>query len=149
MWSSINQMQNDLKTGVVLGLDVGDARIGVARAHTIARLPEPLEVLERTKVDAIARLMALAQQEDVVLFVVGLPRLTSGEEGAQAQATREFVQALQQASPLPCVFVDESFTSAEADTFKQSKQWRSQPSNDALAACLILQRYFTEGGLDV
>jgi len=137
-------MQNNPLTGVVLGLDVGDVRIGVARAHSIARLPEPLEVIDRKKQDPVVRLQALASEYQAEAFIIGLPAYKSGEEGPQAAAVREFAASLQAATGLPQIFVDESFTSQEADGYKASKAWQKQTSNDALAACLILERYFTE-----
>ena len=137
-------MQNNTSYGVVLGLDVGDARIGVARAHTLARLPEPLEVIDRTKIDPLLRLQSLVKEHDVKALIVGLPLLKSGQEGPQATAVRAFAAQLAVACTLPQYFVDESFTSVEADTHKRSKQWQGEAYNDALAACLILERYFTE-----
>ena len=130
--------------GVVLGLDVGDVRIGVARAHTIARLPEPLTVIDRKNEDALARIASLIASETAGLLVIGLPVLPSGDDGLQARAVREFVASLSESVKLPYVFVDGSFTSAEADTYLASKQWKDQSTNDAIAACLIIERYFTE-----
>lgn len=138
------QKNDPIVQGVVLGLDVGNARIGVARAHTIARLPEPLEVIDRKKIEAIARIKLLVAEHGVDAFVIGLPAYKSGTEGEQAQAVREFAKALLAAVPLPQIFVDESYTSQEADSYLRAKQWQGQTSNDALAACLILDRYFTE-----
>jgi putative Holliday junction resolvase len=130
--------------GVVLGLDVGDARIGVARAHSISRLPEPLATIHRKTENPIEALRALVKAEGAEKLVVGLPLLPSGDEGSQAEAVRSFVSQAETALGVPAVFVDESFTSAEADSYLAQKQWKSQESNDALAACLILERYFTE-----
>lgn len=138
-------MQNNTSVqGVVLSLDVGDVRIGVARAHSIARLPEPIEVIDRNKTDALARIIALIKEYDAEALVIGLPALPSGDEGPQAASVRAFAKELQGVTDIPQVFVDESYTSAEADTYLATKSWKHQVSNDALAACLLLERYFTE-----
>lgn len=137
-------MEHNNIHGVVLGLDVGDVRVGVARAHTFARLPEPLEIIDRTKSDAVARIKLLAAEEGATLLVIGMPAYKSGKEGPQAAAVREFAKAVQAAVPLPQQFVDESFTSVEADTFMINDRVDSSTGNDAVAACLILQRYFDE-----
>jgi len=139
-------MQNNAASiqGVVLGLDVGDVRIGVARAHSFARLPEPVEVVDRKKLDAVARIKSLAEEHEAEAFIIGIPAFASGKEGPQAEAVRNFSKALHDAVGLPQIYVDESYTSSEADTFLASKNWKKQTSNDALAACLILERYFTE-----
>jgi putative Holliday junction resolvase len=139
-------MQNNDQAiqGVVLGLDVGDVRIGVARAHSLARLPEPLEVIDRSQTDSIQRLKLLAAEYGAVAFIVGMPAHLSGQEGSQAAAVREFAGALQAAIPLPQIFVDEAYTSLDADVYLKEGKWRTWESNDAVAACLILERYFSE-----
>ncbi len=138
-------MQQNDSLGVVLALDIGDVRIGVARAHSFARLTEPLEIIDRSKVDAIARIKTIVAEEGATVLVIGMPAYKSGQEGPQAATVREFAKALQVAVALPQKFVDESFTSLEADAFMASGRSKGQTSNDALAACLILERYFEEG----
>ncbi len=142
-------MQNSELDGVVLGLDVGDVRVGVARAHSVARLPEPLLIFDRLASDVMEQLRSLADKENATAFVIGLPVCKSGQEGAQAKITRSFAEQLKLVAPIPQIFIDETFTSAEADEYKKMRLWRHESSNDALAACLILKRYFAEGGTSI
>ena len=71
-----------------LGIDVGDARIGVARSDPSGMIATPVETVRRGPGD-LARLRALSAEEDAVEVVVGLPRSLSGGEGpAAAQGAR-------------------------------------------------------------
>ena len=67
-------------TGSILALDVGDKRVGVARASLIARLPEPLVTLKRGE-QFFAELERIIDQEAVTGIVVGLPRGLNGQSG--------------------------------------------------------------------
>ena len=138
------QSNDESIQGVVLGLDIGDVRIGVARAHSLARLPEPIEVIDRKKLDPLKRLEQIVAEYEVEAFVIGLPAYKSGQAGPQTEAVQAFAKTLQEIIPLPQIFVDESFTSLEADSHLKTEVWKNQVSNDALAACVILERYFTE-----
>ncbi len=69
-----------MRFGVRLGLDPGDARIGVAKCDPSGIIATPLETVRRGKGD-VARLAALAEEEGAIEVVVGLPRSLSGSEG--------------------------------------------------------------------
>lgn len=86
-------MQNN-NPGIILGLDVGDVRIGVARAHTIARLPEPICVIDVRKQDYIKEIKSIAQDLNAQSIIVGLPRLYSGSDSEQTKKVRMFVDNL-------------------------------------------------------
>lgn len=125
----------------LLGLDVGERRIGVAVANTIARLPRPVEtVLNDENVwDALRRII-LDEQIDAV--VVGRPRNMSGEETAQTQAVRTFMVEFQQHFPLRVMEQDETLTSrrAEAELEQRGRKF-SKGDIDALAAVYILEDF--------
>lgn len=133
----------------VLGLDIGDARIGVARANSLAKLPDPLEVIELKTTDAYVRIAEIIALNDVGHIVVGLPVLASGDDSPQTKKVRDFTAILAKKVAVPISYVNELFSSVYADTYLKDKKWQGQPSNDALAACVLLQRYFDEGGQDV
>jgi putative Holliday junction resolvase len=69
-----------MRTGVRLGIDVGDARIGVARSDPSGLVATPVETVRRGEGD-LARLRTLASEENAVELVVGLPVSLSGGEG--------------------------------------------------------------------
>lgn len=100
---------------VVLALDVGDARIGVARGEEGRSLAFGRGALERrgTRRDVEA-IRALAEREGAGLVVVGLPRRTEGHDSTQTRRVRAFGAALAEAG-LEVAWEDERFTTQLAD----------------------------------
>lgn len=125
----------------ILALDVGTVRIGVARASSLVRLPEPLTTLTNDK-DVWPTLRELCEQHNVGVLVVGLPRGLEGQDTAQTAAIREFVDQLSHEIKLPIVLQDEAVTSVQAE---QELTQRGKPFSkgdiDALAATYILEDY--------
>jgi putative Holliday junction resolvase len=135
-----------VRSGVRLGIDPGDARIGVARSDPSGFLASPVETVRRGKGDLrrIAQLLAAEAEESTVLEVVmGLPRSLSGGEGPAAAKVREFAAALaRRVAPVPVRLVDERMTtvSAEAMLRDQGRSGsRRRAVVDQAAAVLILQ----------
>lgn len=81
------------RRGRRLGVDVGDARIGVAVCDPDGLIATPVETVPAGP-GAIDRIAALAQEYQVVEIVVGLPRTMAGREGPAAAKIREFCRAL-------------------------------------------------------
>lgn len=126
---------------VLLGLDVGERRIGVAMADSIARLAAPLTTLEVDGLE-IVRLQRFMLEYDVTQLVVGLPRNMSGEPTQQTESVKTFVKRRLAAFGLPTHFQDESLTSVQAEReLKQRGKPYTKGDIDALAATLILQDY--------
>jgi putative Holliday junction resolvase len=134
------------KTTNVLALDVGDRRIGVAIAGSIARLANPLTVLanDETLWHELSRLLAA---EHIGMLVVGLPRSLSGEDTAQTKIVRSFVSQLKTKTDIPVTLQDEALTSrqAEAELRARGKKF-AKGDIDALAAVYILDDYLTSLG---
>ena len=76
-----------MRHGVRLGIDPGDARIGVARSDPTGFLATPVETVRRGKGD-LRRIAAIAAEEEAVEVVVGLPRSLAGGEGPAAAKVR-------------------------------------------------------------
>jgi putative Holliday junction resolvase len=131
-----------MRHGVRLGVDMGDARIGVARCDPSGLLATPVETVRRGVGD-LERLAALADGEDAVEVVVGLPRSLSGREGPAAAKVREFARRLVPAvAPVPVRLFDErlSTVSAEAVLREQGRKGsRRRAVVDQAAAVVILQ----------
>jgi putative Holliday junction resolvase len=138
-----------VRSGVRLGIDPGDARIGVARSDPSGFLATPVETVRRGKGDLrrLGQLLA-AEAEDaggrpVLEVVMGLPRSLSGSEGPAAAKVREFAAALaRRVAPVPVRLVDERMTtvSAEAMLRDQGRSGsRRRAVVDQAAAVLILQ----------
>lgn len=127
----------------ILGIDYGDKRVGVAIAHTVARLPRPLTTLANTPqlIDDIGRLV---QQEEAGAVVVGLPRGMDGGYSEQTRAAEAFQQRLAAALPVPVSLTDETLTSVDAEAVLGRKGSYDKADVDALAATYILERFFAD-----
>lgn len=135
---------NDLPTsGRVLGLDVGEKRIGVAVSDDGQILSTPFGMVEQGK-RSIAEIDRIVQETGAVAIVAGLPTGMSGREGAQAAETRRFADAVADELGLPLAYWDERLTSSQAERMLieagvSRKDRRGQI--DALAASLMLQTF--------
>jgi putative Holliday junction resolvase len=132
-----------MRHGVRLGVDPGDARIGVARSDPSGFLATPVETVRRGRGD-LARIAAIAAEEEAVEVVVGLPRSLSGREGPAAAKVREFARALaRRVAPLPVRLVDERMTTVSAEAMLRDQGRRGSKRRavvDQAAAVLILQQ---------
>lgn len=129
----------------ILAFDVGERRIGVARASTIARLPSALTTLARREGAVLDDIKRLAQREGASRLVVGLPRGLNGQETAQTAAVQAFGLSLEQAVGLPVIWQDEALTSrkAEAELASRGKPYQ-KGDIDALSAVYILEDYLRD-----
>jgi putative holliday junction resolvase len=126
---------------VLLGLDIGERRIGVASADSVGRLAAPLSTLAVDGTELV-KLQRLMLEQGATELVVGLPRNMSGEQTEQTKAVKWFVLRRLQGFELPIHYQDESLTSVQAEDYlKQHKKSYSKADIDALAATLILQDY--------
>jgi putative Holliday junction resolvase len=128
--------------GVRLGLDPGDARIGVASCDPHGILATPVETVQRGAGD-LDRIVALVEELGARVVYMGLPRSLSGGEGPAAGKVREFAQELAaRLAPRELRLVDErlSTVSAEAVLRDRGKKGRKRRAVvDQAAAVVILQ----------
>jgi putative Holliday junction resolvase len=129
----------------VLGLDVGERRIGVALASSIARLPTPLQTIDSRQVDnVVAAIVQLVEKHEVGVVVVGLPRDLQTAETVQTAYVRAFSKELANHLSVPIIFQDEALTSVAAEAWlKENKKDYTKADIDAEAAVLILRDYFS------
>jgi putative pre-16S rRNA nuclease len=100
----------------LLGLDVGERRIGVAVADPGSGSVRPLTTFRRVDADAdAATLRRLASEQAAGELVVGLPLLADGSEGRQAARTRSWAAAVGPLAGLPIIFRDERHSSQAAE----------------------------------
>lgn len=125
----------------ILALDVGGARIGVARASSVVRIAEPLTTLPNDE-HLWQSVTQLCLEHNVQQLVVGLPRGLDGQETAQTAVVRDFVAELSQHLDTPVVLQDEAVTSrqAEEELVARGKPY-AKGDIDALAATYILEDY--------
>lgn len=131
--------------GRLLGLDVGEKRIGVAVSDELGCLAQALTVLERRGLEAdLAALAALAEETGAVAVVVGLPHHMAGGEGTTAPRVRKLAEALKARLGLPVHFQDERLSTREAERLLVAGDMtrrRRRGVVDKVAAALILQGY--------
>lgn len=131
-----------MRFGVRLGIDPGDARIGVARSDPSGMLATPVETVSRGQGD-LDRIAAILEEEAAVEVVVGLPRSLSGGEGPAAAKVREFAVALaRRVDPVPVRLCDERLTTVTAESMlreRGKKGAKRRAVVDQAAAVVILQ----------
>ena len=131
--------------GAAIGLDVGDARIGVAESDGSGILASPRSAIARdNEVTDVAAVLRAATEANADLIVVGMPLTLSGGTGMQARKTRWFVNVLKRHTEIRVVTWDERFSTAEAE--RGIRQAGGKPSRDrgrldSAAAAIILQSY--------
>ena len=128
---------------IVLGIDLGKARTGVAICDKGELLASPLTVVtEYHREQLVEKLAVLAKENKAELLAVGLPRNMDGSEGESAQNAREIGALLEEAAGLPVEFVDERGTTITAHGYLNETNTRGKKRKavvDAVAATVILE----------
>ncbi len=129
----------------ILGLDVGEQRIGLAVSDPLGITAQGLGVLHRQDRDSdLARLLALARERQVQEIVVGLPRHMDGRPGKAVPEILALARALGEALGVPVHTWDERLTTSEAERVllqADVSRRRRRQVVDQLAAVLILQGF--------
>jgi len=134
----------------VVGLDLGERRIGVAVSDASGTLARPLKTIERgaSDTEVIERLCAmiheLAAEDGVDSVVVGLPTRLDGSPNRQTARVGTMVTLLSSRLAVPVVTQDERLSSHEAEErlALREKDWRKRKAKlDAAAAAVILQDF--------
>ncbi|AWB89291.1 Holliday junction resolvase RuvX [Salinibacterium hongtaonis] len=129
-----------MRSGVRLGIDVGRARIGIARSDLHGMLATPIETVKRGEGD-VARILSIASEIDAVEFVVGLPLSLSGASTPSTDDAREFAMVLAR-SGMPTRLVDERLSTVSAQQALRANGRTTKNSRsvvDQVAAVIILQ----------
>lgn len=127
-----------------LGIDLGDARVGVAATDDLGMLAHPLETIQVKAGGVMKRILELAKQKNVSAIVVGMPRNMDGTFGPAAQKAREFIETLRAATPCRVVEWDERLTtvSAQRSLHEAGRNSREQRKViDQVAAQILLQNW--------
>ncbi len=128
-----------------LGIDFGQARIGIAATDACGILAHPVESIHLAKTEPLDRIAALIAERGVRTLVLGLPLRLDGSEGTACEKVRAFGNKLQARFPeLPLFYVDEFLTTTTAQqklhaAGKKAKNFR--PIIDQAAAVEILNNW--------
>lgn len=130
-------------TARALGIDHGEARIGLAISDELGMLAHPLEtiVLKETA-DPVARIAEIVARDKIGTIVLGMPRNMDGSYGPAAEKVKAFGEKVRAAVPCPVRHWDERLTTQAAQRSlhaagKNMKQ--SRAIIDQASAQLILQ----------
>ncbi|HEX9896916.1 MAG TPA: Holliday junction resolvase RuvX [Dehalococcoidales bacterium] len=136
----------------ILGMDIGDQRIGLALSDSAGILASPLTIIERTSDEqAVEAILKIVSERKVERIIVGLPLSLGGDIGHQAKKVQSFTEALQQNTTVPVEYRDERLTTVTAIRLKQEASTRKlnrKTRYDAMAAAIILQEYLNEKPLE-
>ncbi len=129
----------------ILGIDYGDARVGVAVTDLLGFMANGVKTIQnKGSKKLISELKALIDEYKPEKIVVGLPKNMDGTEGFRVDATHEFVELLKTVYDGEIVLQDERLTSAEAKRYLSATNTFGKKRKDVLdtvAACLILEQY--------
>src|SRR5690606_8438210 len=135
------QRVSGFRRGVRLGIDVGKARIGVARCDPDGMLAVPVETVARSE-QSLARIAELAAEYEPLEFVVGLPVNKRGADTESTADARAFAEALQQLTGVTARMMDERLSTVTAHAALRSSgrtQRKSRNIVDQIAAVVLLQ----------
>ncbi|MAB20018.1 Holliday junction resolvase RuvX [Microbacterium sp. UBA3394] len=133
---------SSFRRGVRLGIDVGRARVGVARCDPDGMLATPVETVARDD-RAVARVREIATELEALEILVGLPLNLRGEDTASTVDAREFAAAVAAADAPPVRLVDERLSTVSAHAalrLSGRSQKRSRTIVDQVAAVVLLQQ---------
>ena len=130
---------------IILSVEYGDARTGIAVCDPLGLLASPVTVLcTGSAADIINKTAALAKEKQAQLIIVGYPKNMDGSEGFRAQAVKEFADELERTGGIPVKLWDERLTTVSAHKYLNEVNVRGKKRKqlvDAVSAVIILQSY--------
>ena len=127
----------------ILGIDLGQARIGVAVSDELGMLAHPVETVPASA-NAVRRVAEIAREKDAERVVVGLPRHMNGAVGASANDALAFAEKLRAVVSCEVITWDERLTTTAANRALRTSGRKARDSRgviDQVAAQMILQGY--------
>lgn len=131
----------DYSPGVRLGIDVGRARVGVARSDSHLMLATPVQTLARDD-QTVSKIVEIATNEHATLIYVGLPLSLSGTETLSTQDARDLATEIADATEVPVRLIDERLSTVSAQRSLRDvgrSQKKSRSVIDQIAAVVLLQ----------
>ena len=130
---------------VILSVDYGDVRTGIAVCDKMEMLASPVTVITQSYAPKlIAEIEKFISQYTPELIVVGLPKNMDGTSGERAEKCRNFADALTEKTGIRTVMVDERLTTVSAHRALNVTNVRGDKRKgivDAVSAVMILESY--------
>ncbi len=130
---------------VILSVDYGDTRTGLAVCDSLEILASPVGVIKEYNSNVLAKkIVSTADEKKAEQIVIGLPKNMDGSLGFRAEACRELGNLISNETDIPVVFWDERLTTVSAHSFLNETNVRGKKRKaviDAVAADIILQDY--------
>lgn len=130
---------------IILAVDLGKARTGLAICDKMEFLASPLPQISEKDSDALAeKITNIVKENKVELLVVGLPKNMDGSEGESAQNARDFAEKLGKLTGLEVRMQDERGTTITAHNYLNATNTRGKKRKsvvDSVAATIILQNF--------
>jgi len=127
-----------------LGIDIGDARVGVAISDELGMLAHPLETIPVKAGGVEKRILSIAKERDVQAIVVGMPRNMNGTFGPAAEKAKVFIEKLKEEATCPIIPWDERLSTVAAQRSLQEAGRKAKDHRsviDQVAAQIILQSW--------
>lgn len=128
----------------ILGIDYGEARIGLALSDELGMFAHPLETIDVKRTGPVGRIVEVVKREKVSTLVLGMPRNMDGSYGPAAEKVKAFAGKLKAESGCEVKFWDERMTSMAAQRSLHESGRNTRKSRkviDQVAAQMILQGY--------
>lgn len=130
---------------VILAVDYGDVRTGIAACDKLELLASPVTVIHERDAERLAvKISEIAVEKRAEKIVLGIPKNMDGSEGFRAEACRSFGSVLSDRTSLPIDFQDERLTTVSAHQALNSTDTRGKKRKeivDAVSAVIILEDY--------
>jgi putative Holliday junction resolvase len=129
---------------MILGVDPGERRYGIAIADESTRFARPLEVIDAQRVDPAARVAEIVRAFSVGEIVVGRPLSLSGRSGPAVEARADFVRRLRTTVEATIHEFDERLSTVVAEQGLRAAGGSRRARRrivDAVAAQVMLQNY--------
>lgn len=131
--------------GRIMGLDLGDVRIGVAVSDPLGMTAQGVEVIRRkSEAEDIKRIGELLQQYEVRKIVLGFPKNMNGTIGPRGEMAQQYATLLKDTFQLPVILWDERLSTMAAERMLIEADVRRDKRKqvvDKMAAAIILQNY--------
>lgn len=129
---------------MILGIDPGERRVGIALADNETRFARPVEVIDTNETDVFARLKELIEENAVETIVVGRPVGLAGGDGPAMEGHKTFLTRLRSEVEVAVDVYDERLTTVIAE--RQMREAgvsakKQKAMKDAVAAQVMLQGY--------